>query len=225
MKKIGNLLWGIAFIMLGVIIAINALGIAKINIFFRGWWTLFIIIPCFINFVKGPSRMSNFIGFVIGIALLLCTQGIITFSLIRKLIIPFIFIMIGIGFIFRDVFHNKINEKIKTLNKTDLKEYVATFGSNKVDMTNEVFDGADLTAVFGGVELDLVNSIIKEDQIINVTSIFGGITIKMPTNIKVKVKATPIFGGVENKLNGSKEENVPTIYVNALCMFGGVQIK
>lgn len=225
MKKFGNLLWGIAFIILGVIIAINALGIAKINIFFHGWWTLFIIVPCFINFIKGPSRIASFIGLVIGIALLLCTQGIITFSMIRKLILPFIFIMIGINFIFRDFFHNKINEKIKTLNKTGLKEYAATFGGNKVDMTNEIFEGADLTAVFGGVELNLENSIIKEDQMMNATSIFGGITIKVPNTINIKVKATPIFGGVENKAKGNKEENAPTIYVNALCMFGGVEIK
>lgn len=225
MKKFGNLLWGIAFIALGIIIAVNALGIAKINIFFNGWWTLFIIVPCFINFIKGPSRMASFIGLVIGIALLLCSQGIVTFSVIRKLIIPFILVMVGLGFIFRDFFHSKINEKIKTLNKTGLKEYAATFGGNKVDMSNEVFEGVDLTAVFGGVELNLVDSIIKEDQIINATSIFGGITIKVPNNINVKVKSTSIFGGVENKAKGNKEENTPTIYVNALCMFGGVEIK
>lgn len=225
MKKFGNLLWGIAFIVLGVIIAINALGIAKINIFFNGWWTLFIIVPCFINFIKGPSRMASFIGLVIGVALLLCAQGIVTFSIIRKLVIPFILIMIGLGFLFRDFFHSKMNEKIKTLNKTSGKEYAATFGGNKVDMTNEVFEGAELTAVFGGVELNLINSIIKEDQVINATAVFGGITIKVPDTIKVKVKSTPIFGGVENKTKGNTQENVPTLYVNALCMFGGVEIK
>lgn len=225
MKKFGNLLWGIAFITVGIIIALNVLGIAEINIFFKGWWTLFIIIPCFINFIKGPSRMASFIGLVIGIVLLLCTQGILTFSIIRKLIIPFILIMVGLGFIFRDFFNSKINEKIKTLNKTDLKEYVATFGGNKIDMSNEVFDGADLTAVFGGVELNLENSIIKEEQIINSTSVFGGITIKVPNNINVKVKSTSIFGGVENRAKVNKEENTPTIYVNAFCIFGGVEIK
>ncbi len=225
MKKFGNLLWGLVFIALGIIIAVNALGIAQINIFFDGWWTLFIIIPCLINFIKGPSRMANFIGLVIGIALLLCAQGIVTFSIIRKLIIPFVFIMIGLGFIFKDFFNSKINEKIKSLNKSGLKEYAATFGENKIDMSNEVFDGADLTAVFGGVELNLINSEIKNEQIINATAIFGGITIKVPQNVNVKVKSTAIFGGVDNKVKNINGENIPTIYVNAFCMFGGVDIK
>ena len=225
MKRFGNLLWGLVFIAIGIIIAVNSLGIAKIDIFFDGWWTLFIIVPCFINFIKGPSRMANFIGLVVGVALLLCAQGIVSFSMIKKLILPFILIMIGISFIFKDVFSCKINEKIKTLNKSGLKEYAATFGENKVDMSNQVFDGADLNAVFGGVELNLVNSEIKGEQVINSTAIFGGITIKVPQNVNVKVKSTAIFGGVDNKIKNVAGENIPTIYVNAFCMFGGVDIK
>ena len=225
MKKFGNLLWGLVFIALGIIIAVNALGIAQINIFFDGWWTLFIIIPCFIGFIKGPTRMGDFIGLVIGIVLLLCAQGFVSFSLIRKLIIPFIFIMIGISFIFKDFFNSKINEKIKALNKSGLKEYAATFGENKVDMSNEVFDGADLNAIFGGVDFNLINSEINGEQVINATAIFGGITIRVPQNINVKVKSTAIFGGVDNKIKNDKQDNVPTIYVNAFCMFGGVDIK
>ena len=49
MKKIEEILWGVFFIAIGIIIGLNALGITDINIFFDGWWTLFIIVPCFIG--------------------------------------------------------------------------------------------------------------------------------------------------------------------------------
>ncbi|MBO5413290.1 MAG: hypothetical protein J6A29_03175 [Clostridia bacterium] len=225
MKRFGNLLWGLVFIAVGTIFALNALEITNINIFFEGWWTLFIIVPCFIGFVKGPKRLGDFIGLVIGIALLLCVRGYITFSIIRKLAIPFVLIVVGLTLIFKDFFYNKINEKIKQLNKSNLKEYAATFGENKINMENQVFDGAELTAVFGGVDMNLNGAIINGEQIINATAIFGGIDIKVPVNVNVKVKSTSIFGGVGNKVTNSKEENVPTIYVNAFCMFGGVDIK
>lgn len=225
MSNLSKILWGVVLIVIGVIIGTNSLGFTNINIFFEGWWTLFIIVPCFISFIKGPSRTASVIGLVIGVALLLCAQGIVTFSIIRKLIIPFIFVMIGLGFIFKDFFNSKINEKIKSLNKSGLKEYAATFGENKVDMSNEVFEGADLNAVFGGVELNLINSEIRDEQIVNATAIFGGITIKVPQNVNVKVKSTSIFGGVDNKIKNINGENIPTIYVNAFCMFGGVDIK
>ena len=52
MKKIGNILWGVVLIIIGLIIGGNALGITHINIFFNGWWTLFIIIPCFIGLFR-----------------------------------------------------------------------------------------------------------------------------------------------------------------------------
>ena len=39
MKKFENILWGIAFIVVGLILAVNAIGITNIDIFFDGWWT------------------------------------------------------------------------------------------------------------------------------------------------------------------------------------------
>ena len=51
MKKLSNVLWGIILILIGVVIGCNVLGIISIKIFFRGWWTLLIIIPCFIGFI------------------------------------------------------------------------------------------------------------------------------------------------------------------------------
>ena len=43
---------GICFYYSGVIFGLNALEITDINIFFDGWWTLFIIVPCFIGLFK-----------------------------------------------------------------------------------------------------------------------------------------------------------------------------
>ena len=60
MKKFGNVLWGIVLIIIGLIIGGNVLGITSINIFFDGWWTLFIIIPCFIGLFKDDEKTGNF---------------------------------------------------------------------------------------------------------------------------------------------------------------------
>ena len=90
MKRFGNIIWGVVILAIGIIWGLNALGITNINIFFNGWWTLFIIIPSLICLFTKESKMWSFIWLVIGIVLLLCCQGILTFSLISKLIIPFI---------------------------------------------------------------------------------------------------------------------------------------
>ena len=43
--------------------------------------------------------------------------------------LPFILIMIGLSFIFKDVFKNKNN---KVINKKGMKEYCTTFGNKKL---------------------------------------------------------------------------------------------
>lgn len=227
MKKFGNVLWGVVLILIGVIIGLNAVGITNINIFFRGWWTLFIIVPSFIELIRSSNKMWNFIWLVIGIALLLCAQKILSFSLIAKLIFPFILIMVGISILFKDVFHQKIADKIKTLNsnKGGFEGYCATFGEQKADLSGQEFRGANLDAIFGSVTLDLSKAIIKQDQVINANAVFGGIEIRVPSGINIKVKATPIFGGVQNKTRIEYNENLPTIYINGTAMFGGVEIK
>ena len=49
MNNYSNVLWGFVLIIIGIVFGLNALDITDINIFFDGWWTLFIIVPCFID--------------------------------------------------------------------------------------------------------------------------------------------------------------------------------
>lgn len=227
MKKFGNILWGLVLIALGIIFALNALGLTNINIFFRGWWTLLIIVPSFIGLFKSDNKTWSLIWLIIGIVLLLCSQNILSFTLIGKLIFPFILIMIGLSIIFKDTLNKKVSEKIRNLNsnKDNLEEYCATFGSQQANFNGKEFKGANLDAVFGSVEIDLSNATISKDQVINASAIFGGIEIKVPTCVNIQIKSTPIFGGTNNKTKNQYNENLPTIYINSFAMFGGVEIK
>mgnify|MGYP007072985634 CR=1 FL=1 len=59
MKNLSRILWGIVLIFIGVIWGLNRTGVADINIFFDGWWTLFIIVPSAISFFeKGNNKIS-----------------------------------------------------------------------------------------------------------------------------------------------------------------------
>jgi len=227
MKKFRNTIWGLVLIILGLIFGGNALGITNINLFFDGWWTLFIIVPCFVGLFKDVDRTPNVIGLVIGISLLLACQDIINFDLIAKLWLPAILVCIGASIIFKDVIGGKVNEQIKKLNENrkNKNEYCSTFSGQNIKFDGETFTGADLTAVFGGIECDLRKAIIESDIVINTSSIFGGIDIWVPENVKVKVKSSSIFGGVSDKKKHNENAESHTIYINANCLFGGVDIK
>ena len=227
MKKFGNVLWGLVLIVAGGIFGLNALGITDINIFFDGWWTLFIIIPCFIGLITDNEKTGSIIGLIIGIALLLACQDYINFELVWKLALPAILVIIGVSLIFKDTINSKVNSEIKRINKEskDKGEYTATFSAQDVRFNNEEFSGAELTAVFGGVKCDLRGAIINKDVVINAEAVFGGVEIFVPNDVKIKVKSTPVFGGVSNKAIQSTNDDSKIIYVNATSVFGGVEIK
>lgn len=227
MKKVSNILWGVVLIVIGVISGLNALEITDINIFFKGWWTLFIIVPCFIGIFNDESKTGNLIGLVIGVVLLLGSRDIISFEIIGKLIVPIVLIGIGLSIIFKDTLNSKVSKKIKQISKENknLNDYTATFGGQKVKYPNKEFEGATSNAIFGGVDMNLKDAIISKDVVINATAIFGGIDIFVPSNVNVEVKSTAIFGGTSNKTMKVEGDNVHTIYVNSFALFGGVDIK
>lgn len=227
MKRIGNILWGIVFIVVGLILGLNALEITNINIFFDGWWTLIIIIPCVIGLFKDIEKIGDIVGIILGIILLLCCQDILNFRVIWKLLIPIILIIAGLCFIFKDTIGGKVAKEIKRLNtnKKGILEYTATFSGQNINFDKQVFNGVNLNAIFGGIKCDLRNSAINSDQVINANSIFGSIDILVPNNVQVKIKSMPIFGGVSNKSSHMVNTEVPTLYINASCIFGGVEIK
>ena len=225
MKKASSVLWGIVLIAVGVIWALNELNFTNIDVFFDGWWTLFIIVPCGIGLFTEREKTGNMIGIAIGVFLLLCCQDILSFSLFWKLLIPAIIVIIGLKMIFTGLFGNQANEIMKRLKfeGTEPKVRCATFSECNLNYDGEVFDGAELTATFGGVKCDLRNAVIEKDCAIRVSAIFGGIDIWVPDDINVKVSSNSIFGGMSNKTTVHK--GAPTIYVSGTCMFGGVEIK
>ena len=225
MNNIKNILWGIILVIIGVIIGLNTIGITDIDIFFDGWWTLVIIVPCFIGLFTNKDKTGNIIGLLVGVILLLGMQNIIDFNLIW-LLLPSIIVIIGLSLIFKNTFNSKINNEIKKLNNKNTKnnEYCATFSGQRIDFPNEEFKGATLNSVFGSITCDLREAKIKEDVVINASSVFGGIDIIVPDDVNIKIKSNSIFGGVNNKKKNNEDKKY-TIYVNASCLFGGVDIK
>lgn len=224
-SKLSNLLWGLFFVLIGIGFAGNALWGWGFTLFFDGWWTLFIIVPCTISLIQNGFRAWPFGGLVIGIFLLLADRGIVDGDILAKLIVPFIFILIGLSIIFKNILLREYSHHKNVQYQGGTSEYSAIFAGRRDRITGEKFMGTTINAIFGGIDLDLRNAIIDEDIIINASAIFGGINIFVPTNVKVKISNVPIFGGVDCKYNDSTDPNAPTILINSTCMFGGIDVK
>ena len=226
MKKSSGILWGIILVAVGVVFALNALNITSIDIFFDGWWTLFIIIPCLVGLFTSHEKIGNLIGLAVGVFLLLHAQGIMTFHLTWKLIAPAIIILVGLKLILNTVFGDKRMKMMEELQKNngEVPSGYAAFSGKNMNFDGENFEGAELNAVFGGVKCDLSRAVITKDCVINASAIFGGVDITVPDYINVKVNSNSIFGGISDKKHQNRQENTITLYVNGTCMFGGIDI-
>lgn len=225
MKSLKNLFCGILLIALGIIFALNSLGVTDIDLFFEGWWTLFIIIPSISGLVTDRDKTGSVVGLVIGVALLLSARGIIDFSTILKLVFPAILVIIGLSLILKNFLKKAEKNDGMAVAGASGKEYLATFSGQDVKFDGEVFEGAELSAVFGGVKCDIRNAIIEKDVVINASAVFGGVTVLVPEGVNVKIKSSALFGGVSDAKKRPYTDGATTIYVNADAMFGGVDIK
>lgn len=227
MKNFKNALIGILLIGLGIVLGLNTLGYTNINLFFDGWWTLLIIIPCVIDLFRGRNITASLTGIAIGTVLLLITRDVLDPRTVFQLLVPAVLVLIGIRLIFKDAFGGKIAKRIKEINDKSPSSTgsYAAFSSQNVSFNNQPFHGTELIAAFGGIDCDLLFAEITEDCVINAKATFGGIDIILPQNVNVVVKSNSVFGGVDRKRNFPPVENAPTIYVNAVCLFGGVDLK
>ena len=229
MKKTQSVLWGIALILIGVIFALNILNITDINVFFDGWWTLFIIVPATIGLFKKGSKIDNICIILIGVGLLLAARGIIDYGTVIKLCVPLILIGIGLSLIFKKKNKEKTSFKDNDINE-DLKkrasanEHCAIFSNQTVTFDGQDFKGAELSAVFGGIKCNVDKAFISEDAVIKAEAVFGGISICIPDGVNVKIKSTSIFGGVSCQKKNDFDPSLPTIYIDAECVFAGVNI-
>ena len=117
MKKTKAVLWGIVLVAVGILFALNTLEIINVNVFFDGWWTFIIIVPCVIGFFTEREKMGNIIGVLVGTVLLLCCQNIIDFALVWKLIVPAIIILVGIKIIANAFAPKKANDIMENMKK------------------------------------------------------------------------------------------------------------
>lgn len=219
MKKSESILWGIIIIIIGTLFLGNTLNIWDIDIFFKGWWTLFIIVPSIFGLIKEETWASSIIGISIGVLLLLATRDVIDWSMVWKLFVSILLIIIGLACIFK-----RNGVKIKQINKKGNPEYIGIFSGTEEKITDE-FNGANCVSVFGSVTIDLTSATIKNDVVLECVSVFGGIDIKVPDNVIVKTNGVPVFGGAENKASQSSKKDSPTIYINYVCIFSGIEVK
>ncbi len=232
MKKLSKLFLGFSVAAIGVLWILNVTGVIGFDIFFRGWWTLLVILPCTAHLIAHPN-WGSFSGIALGAVLLLQAQGYIDWSVFWKLSLAIIFITFGVMLVFSkdgrpDCWNRKDSMgECSTISREgkNILNISTAFGEQNRRLDAEVFEGADIDASFCSVRLDLRDAIINDDVVINIKANFAGVGIYVPKDVNVEVHSKSSFGGVNNRIPERQQSGLPTIVINAECSFAGVEVR
>lgn len=111
----------------------------------------------------------------------------------------------------------------------DTIDETAVFSGGKRYFVSNNFRGGKITAVFGGSEIDLTQcKLAPGKNIIDMVAIFGGGTLYIPRDWKVRVNVTPIFGGFSDERRIDPSVVYPDdriLEIRGTVIFGGGEIK
>ncbi|MFD7498844.1 DUF1707 domain-containing protein [Streptomyces sp. NPDC059832] len=103
---------------------------------------------------------------------------------------------------------------------------VAIFSSSTRKGRWRVGGRTNAFALFGSVEVDLTEALFGQRlTVINATSIFGSVDVKVPENISLRGSGTGVFGNFEVATLESADPEAPVVVVNGYSVFGSVEAK
>jgi predicted membrane protein len=111
-----------------------------------------------------------------------------------------------------------------------LREW-ATFGGIKRRVETQDFQGGEMVAVFGGIDIDLRRAGIapgNKEVVIDANATFGGIELRVPENWIVIMRGIGVFGGYEDKTIPPREQDratAPRVVIKGYAVFGGVSVQ
>jgi predicted membrane protein len=223
-----RLLPGLVLVGLGALFLLDNLHIVAFQDLFSYWPAILIAIGIvkLVDSTRTEGRMAGGILAAIGGLLLAHNLGYVYLG--WNAIWPLILIGAGIYLLFQRLpWRPAVPVGVRDWAGNVLDE-VAIFGGGKRNINAQDFQGGQITAIFGGVEVDLRDADMKGDSaVIEVNSIFGGASILIPRNWSTVMRGVGVFGGFgdESVQPDPRAPGVKHLMVKGAALFGGVVVK
>ncbi len=224
----------ILLIVAGGILFLETFDIVDINLkyYIFSWKTLLIAIGLIV-IVSSNNKLPGYI--MVGLGFLFWLPSIFEYNVgLSQVFWPVILIAIGLIIISRRNKHESLlkgHHPDKGNDGSYHSEYiddVSIFGGGVKRFSSQNLKGGNITAIFGGSEIDLNSSqMSSEGTVIDMFTMFGGTKLIVPGSWQVKSEATSLFGGFTDKRHIKPEQVVSdkVLLIKGVVIFGGVEIK
>jgi predicted membrane protein len=221
-----RLVLGLGIMAIGILFLLGNLNFLDPHEYIRLWPALLIVIGIsyLIQSQNSSGRIWGIILTFVGSGLLLDRLYFINFNIWDYW--PLILVVIGIMMIVKSFFIRRgitpPFAEVKDAN--DYIKAVAVMSGFKRKNNSQDFRGGELTAVMGGLEIDLRDASIKSEAIIDIFAMMGGVEMRVPEDWFIIIEGFPFMGGFEDKTRPPKETSKRLI-IKGTAIMGGVEIK
>jgi hypothetical protein len=228
-NSISGIIPALAVIGIGVLFLLNNLNIFFIHDIWR-YWPAILIAAGLVKMVESPSSGGRIAGGILAGAggfLLAGNLGFLNLSWDDFWPLA----LIGAGLLMlwsRLAPARRETPNIPPAAQESALNEDAIFCGVERKVTTDDFRGGHVSAMFGGVAIDLRQADMRGDSaVVDVTSMFGGIEFKIPRNWIAVSQVAAIFGGFGNKSVPPSPgmPGVKRLYIKGAAVFGGVEVK
>ena len=222
----GRIFSGLLIIAAGVIFLLANMDKLDFGDFISTYWPMILILIGLSHLLTSGFRNAGVALFLIAIGAFfqLNNWGVLG-GRVWAYFWPLLIIAAGLWIIFKPKTKG-FGENAPEIQDDDLGAFVL-FSGLKRRFESEKFRGGKATAIMGGLELDLTQAKLKDNQAtVELTAILGGIDLFVPREWKVIVDSSAILGGVDDKHSPVPSSTIQmTLYVKATAILGGIDIK
>jgi len=213
-------IFGLILIALGALLVANQFEVIPFrlkDVLFT-WQSLLILIGVLFLSSK-DSRITGFILVGVG-GFFLIPDFFIVPEVYRKLFWPAALIVFGLVILFGRRKCFLMNRK--STFDSNLLEDINIFGGSERNITADAFRGGSVISILGGGKYDFTGATLsKEDNILELISVFGGVKMIVPDDWDVKVELVSVFGGFTDKRKVTVVDKDKRITIKGISLFGG----
>lgn len=216
---------GLVFLIIGSFLILNNLGIIpwQFRHYIFQWENILILIGAVLVISRQNVKVG---GVLIGLGIFFSFDHWFNIYVSIFDLWPLVFVVAGLYIINRSRDNKRFSPDDQAFN-SDIIDDTAIFGGGDRVVTSANFQGGNLTAIFGGSNIDLTSSELAEgENVIDVFYMFGGSKIRVPQDWNVHLNVTGIFGAMTDKrtLVDPDKYATKTLYIKGLALFGGAEL-
>ena len=224
----GAILLGVILIVAGALALLDNLNLFSFNFNLGDWWPLILIALGLVH-LWNNRNIFDFSGL-----LLLLLGGVFLMATLDKIgwddiwrYWPAVLILLGISIVFkRSPVPLPGSARPGPASSEDSVRVNNILAGSDRRINSREFKGGDVSNVLGGTEIDLLEArLAPGDWLLTVSTVLGGVEIRVPRDWRLEVQPTTMLGGIDDHTRQNPDATGGKLIIKASALLGGIEIK